>query len=342
MPPSIAVLVTGGAGYIGSHAVQSLLAAGHRPVILDDLSTGSVQAIPAGVLLIRGRVHDSALVASVVREHRIEAALHFAGSILVSESVDNPLKYYDNNVAGTIGLVTGCVEAGVRAILFSSTAAVYGDPERLPVREDDPVRPGSPYGWSKLMAERILADAAGRHGFAHCALRYFNVAGADPQGRTGHFGPVTTHLIRTACRVALGYEKVFQVFGDDYDTEDGSCVRDFIDVRDLADAHVAVLQVLLAGCSLPVLNCGYGHGYSVRQVVAAVQRVAGGPFPVTMAPRRAGDIKAMIADVGLIRRAVGWVPAHDDLDAMIAATLASERRRAQLLGEVPSCAASRG
>jgi UDP-glucose 4-epimerase len=321
-----AVLVTGGAGYIGSQAVLALLDAGFRPIVLDDLSTGMREAVPDGVPLVVGDVADSALVARILVEHRIEAALHFAASLIAPESVAHPLAYWRNNLAGTLGLVEGLVMAGMLRLVFSSTAAVYGVPESLPVAEGAPCRPINPYGSSKLAAERLIGDAAAAHGLSCVALRYFNVAGADPAGRTGRRRPGATHLIAVACDAALGRRDLVTVYGDDYDTEDGTGVRDYIHVADLADAHVAALRHLLAGGGGLTLNCGYGHGHSVLEVLRAVERAAGRPVPHRIAPRRPGDPPAVISVAEEVRRLLGWVPRHDSLDRIVADTLAWEVR----------------
>ncbi|MCR0981864.1 UDP-glucose 4-epimerase GalE [Roseomonas populi] len=322
------VLVTGGAGYIGSQAVLALLDAGYQPVVLDDLSTGLREAVPEGVPLVVGDVADANLVASTLRAHRAEAAMHFAASLVVPESVAQPLAYWRNNLAGTLGLLEGCVAAGVRRLVFSSTAAVYGIPDTLPVREDAPCRPINPYGASKLAAERLIGDAATAHGVSFVALRYFNVAGADPAGRTGRRRPGATHLIAVACDAALGRRDAVTVYGDDYDTPDGTGVRDYVHVADLATAHVAALRHLLEGGRSLTLNCGYGRGHSVLAVLRAVERAAGRPVPHRIAPRRAGDPPAVIAVADGVRQLLGWHPMHDSLDRIVSDALAWEGRPA--------------
>ncbi|MBP0491762.1 UDP-glucose 4-epimerase GalE [Roseomonas indoligenes] len=323
-----AVLVTGGAGYIGGQAVLALLDAGYAPVVLDDLSTGLRDAVPPGVPLVVGDVADAGLVARTLRAHRAEAVMHFAASLVVPESVAHPLAYWRNNLAGTLGLLESCVAAGVRRLVFSSTAAVYGIPEVLPVREDVPCRPINPYGASKLAAERLIGDASAAHGLSFVALRYFNVAGADPAGRTGRRRPAATHLIATACDAALGRRDSVTVYGDDYDTPDGTGVRDYVHVADLATAHVAALRHLLEGGGNLTLNCGYGRGHSVLAVLRAVERAAGRSVPHRIAPRRPGDPPALVAVADGVRQILGWRPVHDSLDRIVGDALAWEGRRA--------------
>ena len=282
------VLVTGGAGYIGSHTVHALVDAGERVVVLDNLSTGFATALPAPMLPIVGDVGDQALVAELIEDHEVEAIIHFAGSTIVPDSMKDPLGYYGNNTANSRALIEAAVKGGVRHFIFSSTAAVYGNPARVPVAEDDPTVPLSPYGWSKLMTEVMLRDASAAHGLRHVALRYFNVAGADPQLRTGLSTPGATHLIKVAVEAALGRRARIDVYGTDYPTPDGTCIRDFIHVSDLARAHLAALDYLRAGGASATLNCGYGRGYSVREVLDAVRRAVGHDFPVNFgdAPAR--------------------------------------------------------
>ncbi len=320
------VLVTGGAGYIGSHAVLALRDAGVGVVVLDDLSTGVREAVPEGVPLRVGTVGDAALVDEVLTGHKVTAVMHFAGSIVVPESVENPLKYYRNNTLNSQVLIERCVHHGVGRFIFSSTAAVYGLPERLPVAEDAPTAPINPYGASKLMTESILRDCAAAYPLRYVALRYFNVAGADPEGRSGQSTPMATHLIKVACQAVLGRRGALSIFGEDYPTRDGTGVRDYIHVSDLAEAHVLALDHLARGGESLVLNCGYGHGYSVREVVEAVGAEAGRPVPVETAPRRAGDPPALVAAADRIRQVFGWQPRHDDLATIVATALAWERR----------------
>jgi UDP-glucose 4-epimerase len=320
------VLVTGGAGYIGSHCAHALKDAGYAVVVLDDLSTGRRASTPADAAFVRGDVGDAALVAEVLQRHRVDAVMHFAGSIVVPESVRDPLRYYRNNPGNSQVLIDASLRAGVRAFIFSSTAAVYGEPERVPIDEDQPTLPINPYGWSKLATEWMLRDYAAATGLRYVALRYFNVAGADPAGRTGQSSPVATHLLKLACQTALGRRPQLSVFGEDYPTPDGTCIRDYIHVTDLAEAHVAALRHLLAGGDSLVANCGYGRGFSVREVVAAVERVVGRKLPVTAAARRPGDPPALVGSPERIRRLLGGYPRHDNLDFIVATALDWERR----------------
>lgn len=320
------VLVTGGAGYVGSHAVLALLDSGVDAVVLDDLSTGMREAVPPGVPFVRGSTGDAAVLAETFRRHRIAAVMHFAASLVVPESVARPLDYWRNNVANTLVLAQACVDAGVPRLVFSSTAAVYGAPPSPLVDEDTPCAPINPYGASKLAAERALADAAAAHGLSVVTLRYFNVAGADPAGRAGQRRPGATHLIKVACEAALGHRPEVAVFGTDYPTPDGTGVRDYIHVTDLARAHVEALRHLMAGGGCLTLNCGYGRGHSVLEVLRAVERAAGRPVPARFAPRRAGDPPALVARADRAREALGWRPAFDDLDRIVASALAWEGR----------------
>ena len=320
------VLVTGGAGYIGSHTVHELVDAGERVVVLDNLSTGFRSALPKPMLPIVGDVGDQALVASIIDTHHVDAIIHFAGSIVVPELVRDPLGYYRNNTINSRNLMETAIKSGVHHFIFSSTAAVYGDPERVPVAEDAPLNPVSPYGWSKLMTEVMLRDCAVAHGLGHVILRYFNVAGADPKMRTGQSTPEATHLIKVAAQTALGMRKGLDVFGTDYPTPDGTCIRDYIHVTDLARAHRAALTYLRDGGANVTLNCGYGRGFSVLQVVDAVRRAAGHDFPVRMAQRRPGDAMSIVAAAERIRGLLNWKPELDDLDTIVAHALAWERR----------------
>lgn len=322
----MAVLVTGGAGYIGSHMVWELLDAGEEEVVvLDRLSSGFDWAVAPEARLVVGDVGDKDLVARVIREHGIDAIIHFAGSIIVPESVADPLAYYENNTAKTRSLIEAAVRGGVANFIFSSTAAVYGGSRLEPVAEDASTMPESPYGLSKLMSEWMLRDAAAAHGLRYSALRYFNVAGADSKGRTGQASPRATHLIKVACEVVLGKRPSLEVFGNDYPTPDGTCLRDYVHVSDLVTAHRLALQRLRAGAGNLVANCGYGHGYSVLEVIEAVRRVSGHDFAVTVGPRRPGDAASVIANADLARGELGWAPLRDDLDLIVHDALEWER-----------------
>jgi UDP-glucose 4-epimerase len=324
------VLVTGGAGYIGSHAVLALREAGWPVVVIDNLSTGFRWAIPDDVPLVEGDLADTALVDTVLRDHQIGAIIHFAGSIIVPESVENPLKYYRNNTANSRGLIECAVTAGVRHFIFSSTAATYGIPETVPVREDMPTIPINPYGMSKLMTETMLRDVAAAHPINYCALRYFNVAGADPQGRTGQSTAGATHLIKVGVEAAIGKRDYVSVFGTDYDTPDGTGVRDYIHVSDLADAHVAALDKLVADpATSHVMNAGYKRGFSVNEVLDAVDRVTNMTIERRYGPRRAGDPDALIADNARILATLDWTPKRADLDGIVRDALAWERKLAE-------------
>ena len=324
------VLVTGGAGYIGSHAVLALVDAGHEATVIDDLSTGFRWAVPDGVAFYQGSVADGALIDQIVAERGITAVMHFAGSIIVPESVTDPLKYYRNNTAATRDLLESVVRNGIRHFIFSSTAAVYGAPDAVPVDEATPRRPINPYGTSKLMTELMLADVAAAHPLNYAALRYFNVAGADPQARTGQSTAGATHLIKIAVEAALGKRASVAVYGTDYATPDGTGVRDYIHVSDLAAAHVAALDRLIADPATSLtLNCGYGRGFSVLEVLDAVDRVAGVTLNRVVAPRRAGDSDALVATGEAILQTLDWVPRYNDLDTIVAHALAWERGLAQ-------------
>jgi len=324
------ILVTGGAGYIGSHMVLELRDAGEEVVVIDNLSTGFDWAVPAGVPLIVGDIADVSLVERTIEQYRIDAIIHFAGSIIVPESVENPLLYYRNNTANTRTLIECAVNAGVPHFIFSSTAAVYGNPEENPVSETARLQPVSPYGTSKLMSELMLADTAAAHDFRYVALRYFNVAGADPKGRTGQSTPNATHLIKVACKTALGRRASMQVFGTDYPTRDGTCIRDYIHVKDLAAAHMAALRYLRSGGKSDVFNCGYSQGFSVSEVVAAVKKVSGVDFDVKLSDRRPGDPAAIVAASDKIRSTLNWTPQYDDLDGIVKNALDWEDRLQQL------------
>jgi UDP-glucose 4-epimerase len=320
------VLVTGGAGYIGSHMVHELVDAGEPVVVLDNLSTGFRFLVPGKVPFVAGSTGDRALVAETLSRHGVSAIIHFAASIVVPESVRDPLGYYINNTMNTACLLDAAIKAGVRQFIFSSTAAVYGNAEKVPVREDAPTLPISPYGNSKLMSEIILHDTGAAHGLRFVVLRYFNVAGADPKLRTGQATPNATHLIKVACEAAIGRRAKLDVYGTDYPTPDGTCVRDYIHVSDLARAHSAALAYLRRGGASATFNAGYGHGASVLQVIEAVKRASRNDFPVEIAGRRAGDPAALIADATRIRSTLDWRPQYGDLDTIVAHALAWERR----------------
>jgi UDP-glucose 4-epimerase len=337
------VLVTGGAGYIGSQMVNELRDAGERVVVLDNLSTGHRFAVPDGVPLIVGETGDQPLVAKLIREHGVGEIIHFAASIVVPDSVRDPLGYYRNNTANSRALIECAVQGGVRRFIFSSTAAVYGNPTTIPVPEDAPKEPISPYGWSKLMTEIMLGDASRAHGLAHVILRYFNVAGADPKNRTGQSSPAATHLIKVAAETALGLRPKLQVFGTDYPTPDGTCIRDYIHVSDLTRAHSDALRHLRNGGASLTLNCGYGHGFSVLEVIDMVKRVSGVDFKAEMAPRREGDPAQIVAASARARAALGWQPRFDDLSTIVSHALAWERELiARRAAAAPRAADRRG
>jgi UDP-glucose 4-epimerase len=322
----MAILVTGGAGYIGSQMVHDLVDAGERVVVLDNLSTGHRWAVADGVPLIVGETGNQPLVTELIREHGIEAIIHFAASIVVPDSVRDPLGYYRNNTVNSRALIECAVKSGVRNFIFSSTAAVYGNPSSVPVSEDSPTIPVSPYGWSKLMTEIMLRDASSAHELRHVVLRYFNVAGADPRGRTGLSSANATHLIKVAVEAALGLRPKLDVFGTDYPTPDGTGIRDYIHVSDLTRAHSDALRHLRSGGASLTLNCGYGHGFSVLEVIEAVKRVSGVDFKVEYASRREGDPARIIADSGRLRSVLGWEPRFDDIATIVGHALDWERK----------------
>lgn len=321
------VLVTGGAGYIGSHMTYALLDRGEKVVVLDNLSTGVRALVPLGALFIEGNVGDPALIGKIMREQAVDAVIHFAGSVVVPDSVADPLAYYENNTVASRSLIAGCVASGVRRFIFSSTAAVYGEGIGLPVPEGAPTVPINPYGASKLMTEWMLADAARAHDFRYVALRYFNVAGADPKGRTGQSTPRATHLIKRACQVALGRYDALDIFGTDYSTPDGTGIRDYIHVADLVGAHVLALGYLRDGGRSEVFNCGYGHGASVREVVLAVEKISEKPLPIRHRPRRAGDPPALVANSAKLQAALRWKPEFDDLCDIVRSAYAWELKQ---------------
>ena len=319
------ILVTGGAGYIGSHVVKQLGERGERLVVLDNLSTGFADAVLSGTF-IEGNTGDTELVNRILKEHEIESVLHFAAHTIVPESVENPLKYYANNTCSTRNLLQCCQAARIKHFIFSSTAATYGIPEDTRCREDTPTSPINPYGMSKLMSEFMLRDLSASCDLRHVILRYFNVAGSDPEGRIGQSTKNATLLIKVAAEVAVGKREKLYVFGTDYPTPDGTGVRDYIHVSDLADAHIQALNYLREGGASTVLNCGYGHGYSVREVIDAVNRINGKPIAVEEYPRRAGDPPALIAAVDKIHDTFKWTPKYDDLDVIVKTSLDWERR----------------
>ncbi len=321
----MAVLVTGGAGYIGSHMVLRLCDAGEQVVVLDNLTTGFDWAVDQRAVLVEGNAGDIGLVTRLAAQHGIDAIIHFAGSIVVPESVVDPLKYYANNTATSRNLIEAAVTAGVRYFIFSSTAAVYGNAGLAPVGEDNPLAPESPYGRSKLMTEMMLADVAAAHPLRYGVLRYFNVAGADPLKRSGQSSPTATHLIKVAAQAALGQRAGVGIFGVDFPTPDGTGVRDYIHVTDLVEAHRLLLDYLRAGGRSQTMNCGYGHGYSVREVIGMVRAVSGVDFRVTEEPRRPGDPASIVARADRVREVLGWVPAHEDLSEIVGAALTWER-----------------
>lgn len=333
MSQKLPVLVTGGAGYIGSHAVLALKDAGWPVAVIDNLTTGFRFAVPEDVPLYEGDIEDADLLAKIFTEQKIGAVMHFAGSIIVPESVEDPLKYYHNNTAKTRALIAAAVTAGVPHFIFSSTAATYGVPEVSPVTEDSPKRPINPYGTSKLMTELMLADVAAAHPMNYCALRYFNVAGADPQARTGQSTAGATHLIKVAVEAALGKRDHVAVFGTDFDTPDGTGVRDYIHVSDLAAAHVLALEALIDNPTQSLtMNCGYGRGFSVLEVLDAVDRVTNQTIDRRMEGRRAGDPASLISDNSQIKATLPWVPRYANLPTIVEHALAWERKLTDIRG----------
>lgn len=321
------VLVTGGAGYIGSHSVLALIEAGHEVVAYDNLSTGLAEAVLPPARLVVGDLADEARLEQVLAREGFDAVVHFAASIIVPESVENPLKYYDNNSVNTCGLIRLCAKHKVKSFIFSSTAAVYGMPADPLVTERTPADPINPYGRSKLFSEWVLQDASRAHPeLQHVILRYFNVAGADPRERLGQNNPAATHLIKVACQAALGIRDQVSIFGSDYPTADGTGVRDFIHVSDLADIHVRALDYVERERRSEVLNCGYGRGYSVRQIIEAVRQASGGNFPVVEGPRRPGDPAELVADASRMRELLGFTPRYDDIQAIVSSSLRWEER----------------
>jgi UDP-glucose 4-epimerase len=319
-------LVTGGAGYIGSHTVHALLDRADAVVVLDNLSTGVKAQVGAGAAFIQGDIADSALLRQIIADHGVDSVIHFAGSIVVPESVADPLAYYDNNVVRSRTVIAACVAAGIKQMIFSSTATVYAEDAAQPLAETSPKAPISPYARSKLMTEWMLEDVSRATPMRHMVLRYFNVAGADPKGRTGQSTPKATHLIKRAAQVVLGKVPHLDIFGTDYPTPDGTGVRDYIHVSDLAAAHLLALDALKGGAASTAYNVGYGRGRSVREVIAGVERVTASKLPVKESPRRPGDPPTLISDPTRIKAELGWKPAHEDLDGIIRSALAWERR----------------
>jgi len=319
------VLVTGGAGYIGSHMVLRLADAGEAVVVLDNLTTGFDWSIDPRATFVEGNAGDMELVGRVIAEHKIDAIVHFAGSIVVPESVADPLKYYGNNTATSRNLIEAAVKGGVKHFIFSSTSAVYGSAGLEPVAEETRLAPESPYGRSKMMTEMMLADVAAAHPITYGVLRYFNVAGADPKKRSGQSSPTASHLIKVALLAALGRRPSVGIFGTDFPTPDGTGVRDYIHVTDLVEAHALLLQYLRGGGRSATMNCGYGRGYSVRQVIDTVKAVSGVDFKVIEEPRRAGDPASVVAKSDKVRQVLGWQPAHDDLHEIVQAAMDWER-----------------
>jgi UDP-glucose 4-epimerase len=322
----MSVLVTGGAGYIGSHMVHALVDNGYDVIVLDNLTTGIRALVSERAAFVEGDVSDQALVRSLISKHDIDSIVHFAGSIVVPDSVADPLGYYGNNVVGSHALIRAAVGSGVRHFIFSSTATVYASFSSDPLSEDLPTGPISPYGRSKLITEWMLEDTAKASDLRYVILRYFNVAGADPRGRTGQTSPRATHLIKRASQVALGRLAHLDIFGTDYPTADGTGVRDYIHVSDLVAAHVLALDYLRDGGAATIMNCGYGHGASVREVIASVERVTGQRLPVKETSRRAGDPPWLVADARKLRAVLNWAPEHDDLDDIVRTALAWERK----------------
>lgn len=319
------VLVTGGAGYIGSHTVQKLLKAGHQPVVYDNLSTGFRVAVPANVPLVVGDVRDVELLTKTLREHKIEGLIHFAAKLVAPESIQKPLEYYENNVFGTVKVLEACKIAGVDKFIFSSTAAVYGNPETHLVAEEAPTKPLNPYGTTKLMSEQILKDASKSQNLRYVILRYFNVAGASVEGNNGQRTEGATSLIKVAGEVACGKRDHLEIFGTDYPTPDGTCIRDYIHVDDLADVHVLALEHLNSGHESQLFNVGYGHGFSVREVAIAMQKVSGNQFAVKEVARRDGDPIGFVADPKKAKQTLRWQPKHDNLELICKSTFEWER-----------------
>ena len=328
-PDNMTVLITGGAGYIGSHATLAFREAGYDVVVLDRLSTGHRSAVPVDVPFIKGDAGDLETVRATIDAHDIKSVIHLAGSLIVPESVEKPLAYYQNNTEASRNLIEACVRQGVRHFIFSSTCQVYGIPDALPISETTPTLPINPYGRSKLMTEWILRDASLAHGLNYLSLRYFNVAGADPKGRAGQSTEGSTLLIKVASEAVVGLRDGVDIFGEDYNTPDGTCVRDYIHVTDLVEAHVEALKHLEGGGKSQVLNCGYGRGYSVKEVLEAVEAVAGKKLNIRPGPRRPGDPPALVADARRIGEVLGWRPVHNDLREIVESALQWEEKLAE-------------
>lgn len=320
------VFVTGGAGYIGSHVVKLLGRKGHEILVYDDLSSGSREAVLCGELVV-GDILDYGTLKRAMEEFKPDAVMHFAAKIVVPESVRKPLMYYENNTGGAINLLKAMRACGVSKFIFSSTAAVYGEPEKMPIAEDYPLDPVNPYGRSKAAVESLLRDLSAAEDFKYVSLRYFNVAGADPEGQIGETKPDATHLITMCVRTACGKREKLYIYGTDYPTPDGTCIRDYIHVMDLAEAHILALDYLMAGGESEVFNCGYGRGYSVKEVVDQAKKVTGVDFPVEYAPRRPGDPPELVADSKKIREKLGWEPKYDDLGFIIKTAWEWEKKR---------------
>lgn len=319
------VLVTGGAGFIGSHMVLSLLDSGEKVVVLDNLSTGFRFLVPKDAHLFVGDIGDQELLQVLLKKFDVTSILHFAGSIIVPESVSKPLLYYNNNTAKSRALIEIAVRMGVKHFIFSSTAAVYGNPQEKMVSENSPTLPVSPYGTSKLMTEMMLSDCSFAHNFQYVALRYFNVAGADPSGRSGQSTPQATHLIKVASETALGRRPFMEVFGTDYPTRDGTCIRDYIHVSDLIHAHRLALDYLRTGGNSEIFNCGYSNGFTVFEVINAVKKISKKNFDVKLSDRRKGDPPSIVADSQKIRNKLGWQPSYDDLEKIVSHALTWEK-----------------
>ena len=325
------VLVTGGAGYIGSHVVYSLLAAGYTVAVLDDLSAGRRQVLPREIEFIEGNAGNKKLVTDLARNIDISAVLHFAGSIVAPDSVEDPLQYYNNNTSVSLNLLAACTEAEIRKFIFSSSALVYGEPFSFPINENSPTNPSTPYGKTKLMTEWMLEDVSNATGLQFAALRYFNVGGADPLGRTGQCSPSATHLLKIVSEVVAGKRPGMVIHGDDYDTPDGTCIRDYIHVSDLADAHVKVLELLEDTAENQIMNCGYGRGSSVKEVISKVEEVTGRSIGAAIGPRRQGDPAILVSDATRLMQNTNWTPKQDSLSQIITTALAWEENMETIL-----------